>query len=94
MWGVYIQELPALIMAENTTPTATEAENDSEKRVGECEACGDTLYVTDRIVQDDNNWYMWCVQSEAERGCEKEMAWRLYDETCNEMTQEDKEASI
>ena len=78
-------------MAEKETPTAPEAEeDDSEKIVGDCEHCGKTLLVTDRIVQDDNDWWIWCVSED----CEKEMAWRLYDETCNEMSEQDKKWSV
>ena len=78
-------------MAENTTPTAPEAEeDDSEKIVGECEACGKNLRVCDEIMQDDNNWYIWCV----DQTCEEEIAWRLYGETCGNMSEQDKKWSV
>jgi hypothetical protein len=78
-------------MAENITPTVPEAEkDDSEWQVGNCEACGKMLHATDRIVQDDNDWYVWCVTEE----CEQHMAWQLYNETCNEMSEQDKKWSV
>ena len=78
-------------MAEKITPTVREAEDDSQK-VGVCGNCGKTLTINDRIMECDvfSDWNIWCVDQE----CEKEMAWQLYSDTCNEMSEQDKKWSV
>jgi len=91
MWGVYIQELPALNMAEIITPTVSEAERLGEKGVvGKCCICSTILTVYDEIVHHEANDDIWCLAKD----CETEQAWlAYYENNPSGMTTEEKLAA-